>query len=770
MPRKPTASIFFCIMNQPTGTVFQQLRQRKLVQILLLYLGVGWGLAQVAEFAVDNYDLSRRVIDVTLFLIILGLPAVGVIGWYHGEKGHQRVQRGEALMLGLLLVMAGIGTYRIGTAEPAIDRNLSAVVDLGSHSVAVMPFRNRLTDPSLEWLSTGASELLTTGLAGLSSIRVVSGHRLYDLLRQEGHEDATEIPEALATRLTRMAGARFMIDGSILGRKGDLVMTADLVNVETGDIEASTRVRGADVFALIDSIAADLSAQIAGETVEPTELASVASFTTRNQDAYREYMLALRAERRFHQAEALEGFQRAVVLDSTFALAQIRLATAAFGRAQISVGIQALKNAQKYRDEAPERDRLLLDAMLAQIIHGDAAESRRILTDLVAMYPDDRQARSALVRLYDGRSPERGRLLEETILFDPFDADTYNQLAYFRAHEGNFAAADSLVQRYIELEPDQPNPLDSRGEILMIAGRQEEARESFRAALKMQPDFGVSLEHLAESWAADGRFGEGELEIGQFIEASEPQARLAAYRALAILRTREGDLSGSVEALETRRELATQVGDSGIRNSALLSQIVIFVALQDWDRLTERESVLHAADPLNPFPTFSHLIRLGETGRLSQAEAYAHEIRAALDSVPGVSDFRAVLNAMLERDLSFYRGEFAAAVVSAAAVREQGNMPELGSFSEVRALLALGRYEEVLERTWQIGGFTGPPEVLGNKQQAYFLARAHEGLADTTAAVASNERLLNANWREGVRLIPLLADAPDRLAALQAPH
>ena len=155
---------------------------------------------------------------------------------------------------------------------------------------------------------------------------------------------------------------------------------------------------------------------------------------------------------------------------------------------------------------------------------------------------------------------------------------------------------------------------------------------------------------------------------------------------------------------------------------------------------------------------------------MSQAEAYAHEIRAALDSVPGMSDFRAVLNAMLERDLSFYRGEFAAAVVSAAAVREQGHIPDLGSFSEVRALLALGRYEEVLERTWQIGGFTGPPEVLGNKKQAYFLARAHEGLADTTAAVASYERLLNANWREGVRLIPLLADAPDRLAALQAPH
>jgi len=206
-------------MNQQTGSIFQQLRQRKLIQILLLYLGIGWGLAQVAEFAVDNYDLSRRVIDLTLFLLILGLPAVSVMAWYHGEKGHQKVQRSEAAILAMLLVMAGIGTYRIGIAEPTVERDLSAVVDLGSHSVAVMPFSSRLTDPDLEWLSTGVSELLTTGLAGLSSIRVVSGQRLFDLLRQEGREDATEIPADLATRLTRKAGARFLIDGSVLGSR-----------------------------------------------------------------------------------------------------------------------------------------------------------------------------------------------------------------------------------------------------------------------------------------------------------------------------------------------------------------------------------------------------------------------------------------------------------------------------------------------------------------------------------------------------------------------
>ncbi len=757
-------------MNQRAGSVFQQLRQRKLLQILLTYLLIGWGLAQVAEFAVDNYDLSRRVIDVTLFLIILGIPAVGVIAWYHGEKGHQQLQRSEAAILTMLLVMAGIGTYRIGTAETTVVRDLTAVVDLGSHSVAVMPFRNRLTEPDMEWLSTGVSELLTTGLAGLSTIRVVSGHRLHDLLRQEGREDATEIPEDLATLLTRKAGARFMVDGSILGRAGDLVMTADLVNVETGDIEASSRVRGADVFALVDSIAADLSAQIAGAPVEPTEMASVASFTTRNPEAYREYLLAVQADRRFHQTEAMEGYQRAVALDSTFALANIRLSGAAFSSGQISVGIQALQDARKYRDGAPERDRMLLDAMLARIVNGDEAESRRILTRLVALYPDDKQARRALLSQYESRSPERGRLLEENIMLDPLDADAHNELAYFRAREGEFATADSLIERYIQLEPNEPNPLDSRGEILMMAGRQEEARSAFRAALAVRPDFEISIEHLADSWAADERFADGAREIERFIRDSDPQAALGGYTALARLRAHQGELSQTLDALETVYERATELGVVSVRNPALSSQLPFLVALQDWDRLAERAALLYANDPLNPFPAFVHLIALGERGRLDEAETFADRIRSGLDSIPGLTAFRSVLEAMLERELHFYRGEFEAAVVSAAEVHVQGGMPELGSFSEVRALLALGRYEEALERGRRTDTLNRVAEVLISKQLAYFRARAHEGLADTTRAIASYERLLSANWGDAVGGIPILADAPERLAALQAPE
>ncbi len=768
LPRSVPGPIFRRTMNQPPESLFQRLRQRHLFQVLLLYCGLGFGLVEAAGFVVDNYGLSRKVLDVTLFLLALGLPAAATIAWFHGDKGHQRVRRGEAAILAVLVVIAGIGTFRIGTAETQPDRVLTAVLDLGANSVAVMPFSSRLNDPELEWLSAGASELLTTGLAGLSSIRVVSGQRLYDLLRQEGRENATEIPAELATRLTRRAGARFMIDGSVLGRRGDLVMTADLVNVETGDVEASSRARGADVFALVDSLAADLSAQIAGAPVEPTEMTSVASFTTRHPEAYREYMLALQAERRFHRSEALEHLQRAVEIDSTFALAYIRLSGIAFDNAQISLGVEALENARVYRDEAPERDQLYLDAILANAIDGDADEARLILTDLVERYPDDKQARASLLGFYRGQSEERGRLLEEAILYDPLDGHAHNELAYFRAREGDFGAADSLIQRYVELEPNEPNPLDSRGEILMMAGRHEEARGAFRAALAMQSDFSFAIEHLADSWAAEGRFAEGGSEIEQFIRDSDPNAALVAYTALAILRTYEGDLSSALRALETASQRATELEAPGARNAALQSQLPFLVAIQDWDRLADRAADLTASDPLNPFPPIAWMLGLSEQGRFEEAQRYAGLMRSALDTVPALANFRPILEAMLTRETSFFRGEFETAAAAGAESRSLGGLPELGSFAEVRSLLALGRYEEALEQARRTGTFDGPAQVLINKQRLYFVARAQEGLADTTNAIASYESLLTAGWSGAVDSIPNLSDAERRLAALKA--
>ena len=466
----------------------------------------------------------------------------------------------------------------------------------------------------------------------------------------------------------------------------------------------------------------------------------------------------------------MERYKSAVAFDSTFALAYIRLSNLAMNNQQISVGIQALQAAQTYRGQAPERDQMFLDAIFARVINGDDVESQRVLTRLVAQYPDDKEARILLVQTYDTQSVERGRLLEETLMLDPLAGGAINELAYFRAREGEFAAADSLIIRYAELEPGEPNPLDSRGEILMMAGRQEEARAAFRAALALRPDFSPSLEHLARSWVADKKYAEGAKELEQFIRDSEPRAALGAYTALAILFTTEGKLHEALEALETANTQAAELGISSVEVTSLLSQLPFLLAFQDWDRLAARSRDVSAIDPLNPFPALIHVIGLAERGRLEEAEGFSGVILSALDTMPQGAEFRGRVEAMLERDMQFYGGNLEAAVTSAEITREQGGMPEFGNFSEVRAYLALGRYQEALDALRYTGGFNQTTEILIRKHRTYYAARAYEGLADTTKAVEFYEGLIREHWGRAIDDMPLLADAKNRLETLRAPE
>lgn len=755
-------------MSEGSTSIFSRMRERKLFQVVALYLGVGWGLAQVVEFAVDNYDLPRKLLDVSLFLLILGLPAAAVLAWFHGERGQQRVQRGEAAILATLLLLAGVGTYQIASADPGPGkggRDLSAVVDLGSESVAVLPFGSRLQDAELAWLKQGAAELLTTGLAEVGSIRVVSGQRMFDLMRQEGREDTETIPPDLATRLTRRAGARYMVRGSIYGSAGQLQMRAELIDVRDGTIAATTRADGGDVFALVDRMAADLSSQILGGTIDPSELTSVASVTSRNLEAYRHYLAGIRLQRRFHPAEALEEFERAVALDSTFALAQLRLGSLGFQQGQMGTAARSLAAARRYRDSAPERDRLFLDGILAQV-DNDREKARRSLGELVARYPDDKEARFALAGMYNPRDPEKGRLLREGLQLDPLDAAALNELAYFEARLGNFDTADSLVARYVELEPDEPNPLDSRGEILMKAGRHEAAREQFRAAFRMRPDFFIAVEHLAESYAEEGKFEEGTRELQGMIDRSPDAADVGLYLALASLYTESGSLRRAVEALTTAHELAAAHGEQVLDSRSLMSSLPLLISLQDWEGVALRSGQLQAVDAMNPFPSFTRIVVLAEQDSLAEAIEVAQQIRDRVDGSPALAQFAPIVLAALDRELAFYRGDYEASAAAAAAARASGGWPELGSYAELRSLLELGDGKTLEERLGRTESFVGPGETLVAKHRLYYAGRAHELTGDTAEAIESYEQLLTGGWARAVESVPILSDAPRRLEAL----
>lgn len=474
------------------GDLFKALSEKHLVRTAVVYLGGAWLLLEATGFFVDNYALSRRLIDVVVLLLVLGFPAALIIAWFHGAQGRQNVARSEASLLLTLAVLAGIGTYRISTGEEvptAVDGTSApaamtwAANDLGERSIAVLPFTNSTGQDSLDWIGSGVSDMLTTNLASNADLRVVSPQKLFELLRGAGQEETDHIPDDLAMSIAGESGARRMVRGSVLGGLDDLVLDVQLIDLSDGTVIAGERVRGSDVFEMADTLAARLTTRLAPATGDAFSLAELPR-TERppvalsgGSERLREHQVELRAAWR---ETSLDGRRRVVELLEDWpgregevrqALEEIVVANPDDGQAILqlvgiagSLGDALAVDSLIPRFLAVETDsvaalmglgrayekmgqielaRNQYESLIERRLGGTAPVDRLVRTHLRGNTPDE--ARAVLARLVD-RSPgleARARLLT---------ADTY-------AWEGDFDAAlagYAEAERLAEATRDQP--------------------------------------------------------------------------------------------------------------------------------------------------------------------------------------------------------------------------------------------------------------------------------------------------------------------------
>ena len=60
---------------------FDELKRRNVVRVGIAYALIGWVLAQVAEFAFENFGAPDWVLKTFVMLLLLGLPLALFFAW-----------------------------------------------------------------------------------------------------------------------------------------------------------------------------------------------------------------------------------------------------------------------------------------------------------------------------------------------------------------------------------------------------------------------------------------------------------------------------------------------------------------------------------------------------------------------------------------------------------------------------------------------------------------------------------------------------------------
>jgi tetratricopeptide (TPR) repeat protein len=121
------------------------------------------------------------------------------------------------------------------------------------------------------------------------------------------------------------------------------------------------------------------------------------------------------------------------------------------------------------------------------------------------------------------------RMMEKALAIDKNFPAALNDLAYVDARNQQFAKAFAAMERYIVLLPKEPNPHDSYGELLRMAGDYEGSLKQYRLALAIDPDFVTSQLGLGDTYALMGNQEQARAEYDKAIRFAHNEADRLTY-------------------------------------------------------------------------------------------------------------------------------------------------------------------------------------------------------------------------------------------------
>lgn len=419
--------------------------------------------------------------------------------------------------------------------------------------LAVVEIENLSQDPSLEWLDRGVAELLTTNLAQAKGLDVISTDRVRGLIRRRAKEGG-RLPPGEAQGVAREAGADLFLNGSLLKVGSRLRLDLRVQETATGKVLFADKVEGENaqaVFGMVDQTTGGILERLV--PAESPAKPNVAASLTANLEALHAYDEGRGYLDRVMWEKAAEAFRRATVLDPQFAMAYYQLAGSVWvfdirGSRQAAARAAELAS----RMPLPRQQKLLIQAGQLNS-DGRTPEAEKVAATAVREFPLEVGPRQMLANIHyaEGKYREAKTLIEEVVRMDDRQAGAYLILAYIQGYDGDVPQALDAIERYAALlPPNDPNPIDTRGDILAMSERYDEAITAYRRNIGLNQWRSGSTHKVALSYLYQGKVSLAEATALSEYEKSETDGRALAAELLGDIEVGRGRLDRAAARYE----------------------------------------------------------------------------------------------------------------------------------------------------------------------------------------------------------------------------
>jgi tetratricopeptide (TPR) repeat protein len=618
------------------------------------------------------------------------------------------------------------------------------------------------------------TNLLITDLSESHFIQVVSNQRLYDILKLLGKEESRFIDKDIATQVAQQANAKWMLTGSILQIEPQIIITIQLIGVESGDAVASQRIEGSpgeNIFSIADKLTVAVKNALAlpkEAYLEPDR--KISEVTTHSVEAYNYYLSGIDYYSKLYISDALINFEKALKYDSTFAMVYYYLS--------ILKDYKLIEKAILYSENASHKEQLYIKCRKAMIA-GDYDRYIEGLWNIVENYPDEKEA-YYLMGEYEIRRRRFDIAIEyltKAADIDQMYKDAYNLLIYAYHETGNFTKAVQASNKYISLAPQEANPYDTQGDIYAFNGYLDEAIESYRKAIEVKPDFYASMTKLGNSYVFKSNYVAAKEVYAELASNSNLHVSIAGLLDQVSILIHQGGLKAALYQYDKiLAEYKKALIDSG-RHIMIADlhnkKALIYECLQNYElALVEIKAGIDIAEQIDPQDKVSyrdnHSRLLALSGNFSMAYEITEEMKSYLEN----NESSLFLYHKSAGIVELINNNIESAINHLEKATTMTNIANgyYIHFMLARAYLQFDKLDKAVplfERLLSCYSSARLYECINSVKTHYFLGIAYEQSRWNEKAIMQYETFLSI-WKDADYGIPEITDAINRLNRLKA--
>jgi TolB-like protein/Flp pilus assembly protein TadD len=484
-------------------SIFSQLKQRNVFKVGVAYVIVAWIVIQIADVIAPQLNLPEWTPRMITFVILLGFPVSLVMAWALDltPQGVVKAEGSDTPIYVFAAAFVAIALFWFFGRQPepmiapsdltaaVTQQQVEAVEPAGLPSIAVLPFKNMSMDEANEPFTIGIHDDLLTQLCKIRTLKTIS--RTSVMRYRDSEKSSSEIANEL--------GVSFLLEGGVQ-RMGDMVrINVQLTKADSDEnLWAETYDReltAASIFAIQSEIAISIADELQ-TTLSSEDQARLNSAPTQNLDALQAYFTGkLLADQRGEKTikSAIKQFEKAISLDPEFALAHAGLAYAWLLLPEYSVTVDAKQS----RDTS--------NAAIARALELDPE-----LPSGLAF-----KGWSKMAHEYDWATAEQ--LLRRALELQGTNSDALHWLSHVLSWQGRHEEAIATARQAVEIDPYSPLMNMNLAYILMDDGQFDETSKFRQRTLELRPNY---TELWRNTWLTFMRAGEYENATGALVNWS----------------------------------------------------------------------------------------------------------------------------------------------------------------------------------------------------------------------------------------------------------